>query len=52
MAVVFFGWYLVDILIGSEGLYFRAHMDDSQIVITDKSRGFLYLHDSLSKAKK
>lgn len=52
MAVAFFGWYLVDILMGSEGLYFRAHMDDDQIVITDKSRGFSYLHDSLSKVKK
>ena len=47
----FFGWYLVDILMGSEGLYFRAHMNDDQIVITDKSRGFSYLHDSLSKVK-
>lgn len=50
-AVAFFGWYLVDILMGSEGLYFRAHMNDDQIVITDKSRGFSYLHDSLSKVK-
>ncbi|TQC96303.1 hypothetical protein FK216_12630 [Moraxellaceae bacterium AER2_44_116] len=47
----FFGWYLVDILMGSEGLYFRAHMSDDQIFISDKSRGFSYLHDSLSKVK-
>ena len=47
----FFGWYLVDILMGSEGLYFRAHIDDDQIVISDKNRGFSYLHDSLSKVK-
>lgn len=51
LAVEFFGWYLVDILMGSEGLYFRAHMDDDQIVITDKNQGFSYLHDSLSKVK-
>jgi hypothetical protein len=36
---------------GSEGLYFRAHMDDDQMVITDKNQGFSYLHDSLSKVK-
>ena len=47
----FFGWYLVDILMGSEGLYFRAHMNDDQIFISDKSHGFSYLHDSLSKSK-
>lgn len=52
MAIAFFGWYLVDILMGSEGLYFRAHMNNNQIVITDKNQGFSYLHDSLSKAKK
>ena len=51
LAVEFFGWYLVDILMGSEGLYFRAHMDDDQMVITDKNQGFSYLHDSLSKVK-
>jgi hypothetical protein len=50
-AVTFFGWYLVDILMGSEGLYFRAHMNDDQIFISDKSHGFSYLHDSLSKSK-
>ena len=52
MAVAFFGWYLVDVLIGSEGLHFRAHMNENQIFITDKSQGFSYLHDSLSKVKK
>lgn len=51
LAVEFFGWYLVDILMGSEGLYFRAHTNDDQIVISDKNRGFSYLHDSLSKVK-
>ena len=36
---------------GSEGLYFRTHMNDDQIFISDKSHGFSYLHDSLSKSK-
>ncbi|MBH1972339.1 hypothetical protein FK216_14995 [Moraxellaceae bacterium AER2_44_116] len=52
IAVKFFGWYLVDILIGLEGLHFRAHINQDKIIITDKSLGFSYLHDLLSKPQK
>ena len=52
IAVEFSGWYLVDILIGLEGLHFRAHINQDKIIITDKNLGFSYLHDRMSKIKK
>jgi hypothetical protein len=51
--VKYLGSYHVDILIGERGLYFRAHMDNNQVVsIIDGHRGFSYLRESLSNQRK
>ena len=51
--VKFLGSYHVDILVGEHGLYFRAHMDNNQIVpITNDHHGFSYLRESLSNQRK
>ena len=53
LEVKFLGSYRVDILVGEHGLYFRAHMDNNQVVpITNDHHGFSYLRESLSNQRK
>ena len=53
LEVKFLGSYRVDILVGEHGLYFRAHMDNNQVVpITNDHHGFSHLRESLSNQRK
>lgn len=53
LEVKFLGSYHVDILVGEHGLYFRAHMDNNQVIpITNDHHGFSYLRESLSNQSK
>jgi hypothetical protein len=53
LEVKFLGSYHVDILVGEQGLYFRAHLENNQVVpFTNSHHGFSYLRESLSNQSK
>jgi hypothetical protein len=53
LEVKYLGSYHVDILVGEHGLYFRAHLDNNQVIpITNDHYGFSYLRASLSNQRK